>query len=894
MLLTLKAKNLSKALAFAVEINILINRRNSIDVRSAINVVQELLFDPDANQKMFALMLEQIALLTESYYGCCVLADISANADVSSCSTITSINLKSAQTFVNEDVLVTWIRNNKSFTRPSFFNTPYPKGCAELIHEGISTSAFLILPIKIHHELRAIYILARKRGYYNSDVLKKLRPVIGAITCTMQSAESVTGNFLGLDSRLSNKRYLSNLISSSPVGILVVDSDDCIVMNNPNITRMLLGAVDADPLSLKGENIKRFFPNYGRFFKWSNQSTKYDNDIETKGPRVWKEQTVLDNNHVKLTVDLTIFRYFHGDDCFVTLQVEDITEHVLETERHKQTVQKLAALTQLLPVGIIQVDTHWNCVFANDKWFEFSGFDGKLNVSQTWIDAIHPEDVESLLEGIKVSLETMSDYYHKVRVVSILGATKWADFHSRILIDEQNHVEGFIATFSDTTESHIIQEKLRQVAQFDTLTGLANRMLLQDRLERAFLNAQRDHSIVSIFFIDLDEFKNINDTLGHDIGDLLLQQVATRLSNIMRRSDTIARFGGDEFVVLLGKDDHFTEILVVAEKIITQLAEPYTIQSHQVYVTISLGIAQGSHSDSNPETLLKNADLALYSAKKEGKNTYQIYNQEFEHDTVKRLHLLNQLRSNNDMSRYILLYQPLCNTHDKSIRGFEALIRFLDGDGKLVSPDDFIPILEESGMILEVGKWVIKQSCKQLSLWQNQGIFPDNGYLSFNVSAKQLLKPGFIDDIKECCMHYKIEPRHLVVELTETVIINKPEKIRVILNEVRDFGIRLALDDFGTGYSSLSYLQNYPFDIIKIDKSFIDDLSENSKDSKITKAIVALASSMGLSVAAEGVENEFAYIAIKKMGVDSFQGYFMSKPISTEDAGLKLVQQTLY
>jgi diguanylate cyclase (GGDEF)-like protein/PAS domain S-box-containing protein len=850
--------------------------------------VQDLLFDPDANQKMFTLMLEQIAFLTESHYGCCVLADIAADTSVSNCSSTTSIHLKADRPFVNNEVLSNWIRSNKSFTRPSFFNTPYPKGCAELIQDGISTSALMILPIQIHHELRAIYILARKRGAYNSDVLQKLRPVIGAITCTMQSAESVTGNFLGLDSRIANKRYLSNLISSSPVGVLVIDSNGYIVMSNPTITHMLLGAIDSDPLLLKGEDIKSFFPNYERFFKWSSQRTKYADDIQTNGPRLWKQQTALGKNNEKRTVDLTIFRYFHGNECFVTLQVEDTTEYLSETERHQQTVQKLAALTQLLPVGIIQVDTYWNCIFANEKWFEFSGFDSNIDISHTWIDAIHPEDVEALLEGIKLSLETISDYHHKVRIVSTLGTTKWADFHSRVLLDEQHDVEGFIATFSDATESHIIQEKLRQVAQFDTLTGLANRMLLQDRLEQAFLNAQRDHSIVSIFFIDLDEFKNINDTLGHDVGDLLLQQVSTRLSNILRKSDTIARFGGDEFVVLLGKDDHFTEILVVAEKIIALLAEPFTIQSHRVYVTVSLGIAQGNHSDSNPETLLKNADLALYSAKKEGKNTYQIYNQEFEHDTVKRLNILNQLRSNSDMSRYILLYQPLCNTDDKSIRGFEALIRFLDDDGKLVPPDDFIPILEESGMILEVGKWVIKQTCRQLSLWQKQGVFPDNGYLSFNVSAKQLLKPGFIDDIKECCTHYKIEPKYLVMELTETVIINKPEKIRVILNEVREFGIRLALDDFGTGYSSLSYLQNYPFDILKIDKSFIDDLSENSKDTKITKAIVALASSMNLSVAAEGVENEFAYTAIKEIGIDLFQGYFVSKPISAEDAGLKL------
>jgi diguanylate cyclase (GGDEF)-like protein len=463
--------------------------------------------------------------------------------------------------------------------------------------------------------------------------------------------------------------------------------------------------------------------------------------------------------------------------------------------------------------------------------------------------------------------------------VTPLGATKWVDFNMRVLFSAEGEVEGFLGTCADVTDRYINEEKLRHIAEYDGLTGLANRVLFQDRLQQAFLDSQRDNALITVFFLDLDGFKDVNDTLGHNIGDILLQKVAERLLNTLRKNDTVARFGGDEFVVLLGHDNHATDADVVAMKVIESVAEPYLIEGNELYITTSLGIAQGNYIDASPDSLLKHADLALYNAKHEGKNTYQLFDEDLEAGSKQRISLLGLLRTGLKRNKFQLYYQPICLSTSSHLVGFEALLRFKDNKGHIVGPDKFIPLLEETGMIIDVGRWVINETCKQLKIWQSNELFPKDGYLTFNVSAKQLLDDSFVPHIRESCLLHKIDPRHLVMEMTESVIINKPEKVKDILKELKRFGLRLALDDFGTGYSSLSYLQNYPFDIIKIEKSFIDDLSDQSNNKKIVKAIIALAASLELQVVAEGVESEKIKNIISALGADWFQGFLISKPI---------------
>jgi len=496
---------------------------------------------------------------------------------------------------------------------------------------------------------------------------------------------------------------------------------------------------------------------------------------------------------------------------------------------------------------------------------------------------VHSDDAKSTLSNLRESLQLGCEFQTELRLVSPLGQVRWVDFNTQVLFDENGTVEGFLGTFADITERLLHQERLRHVAEYDSLTGLANRNLFQDRLQQAFYSSERSGSEVIVFFLDLDGFKDVNDSLGHPIGDSLLQQVSDRLLNVLKKNDTVGRFGGDEFVVLLSLTESKEDVTHIAKKVVDAIAEPFKINEHDIYITASVGIAMGTMPDSSPEQLLKHADAALYIAKNEGKNNFQLFNQQLDNKGKKRIALANQLRFGLKNNHFFLVFQPQAEIANQKLIGFEALLRFRGKNG-VVLPEDFIPILEETGMIIEVGKWIMEEACKQLRTWLNQSLFPEDGFLSINVSPKQLLDESIVPDIFNACQKYQIAPQQLVIELTETVIIDKPKKIKHTMESLKRIGVKLALDDFGTGYSSLSYLQRYPFDHIKIDKSFVADLLIDQNDAKITKAIIALAQSLGLKVTAEGVADIASLNKLKEYGADYYQGYFLSEPMAADHA----------
>lgn len=861
-------------------------RRRDQTTRIAIEEIQELLFDPDASDKIFSLLLGYMIDITNCDYGVCFVSSTNAEFPIEPGANLLPITHQDSPAFIDEKVLSSWVGEKNLLTSIVYYNSPIPTGTQAILRKEHEVSSIMILPISMHSQLRGICILGNKKDSFSPKVLGKVKTIIGAVICTLQTAETVRGNFSGLDQQIADNRYLSSLISSSPIGVIVVNADATILLSNPAaqdiFDEQAIDLENHESLTLAGNNIHQFFPNYEAFFQWSNQHGKMGDNEDTHSPRLWKQVLAHRKDGSSCIVNLTVFRYTHGAQRFTTLQIQDITTIQKSSEEYKRTSQQLNALTQLAPVGIIHVTAEWNCIFSNEKWTEFSGLSREESTEHNWINAIHPKDVSALLESLRNSLQEGVDHYSEVRLISPLGTTKWIDFSIRILFDTDGEIEGFLGTCNDITERYINQEKLRHIAEYDSLTGLANRMLFQDRLQQAFRDSDRDHSIVSIFFLDLDGFKDINDTLGHDVGDMLLQKVSDRLINILRKNDTVARFGGDEFVVMLGHDDHLAEVVIVAEKVIDSIAKPYELDGHEVFITTSLGIAQGDAKDSSPETILKNADVALYSAKKEGKNKYQLFNQEIEEGSKSRIQLLNDLRTGLARDVFTLHFQAICDALSNEILGFEALLRFTDKEGALIPPDRFIPLLEEYNMIVDVGQWVIEETCRQLSEWQKTDEFPENGYITFNVSAKQMLGNDLVKYIESACQTHKVDPSFLVMEITESVIINQTKHIINTLNTIRDLGVRLALDDFGTGYSSLSYLQKFPFNILKIDKSFVDDLTENSSDIKIFKAIIALANSFELKVVAEGVETEFARQMIVDLGANSYQGYFLSKPIPAE------------
>ena len=871
-----------------------INRRSDTSVRSAIDAIQNLLFDPQASAKIFPLMLQHMTSITDSDYGVILTANKDGVMPIAQDGKqqLHSTYNKEGIAFVCTRTVSHWLEQKVMPMRPVFFNDPIPKSHNALLLNPEQVSSLIILPVVSQNHLRGICILARQKGDYSGEMVRRLMPLLGSVICALQSADSVKGNLLSLNQKISDNRFLSTLLSTSPTGILVVDQNQEIVISNPAARQIFFPPLDPTDFNQQmaaldkplTQAISDLLPDFEKLFLWSNQKARYGEDNPSIGPTIWEDQRAKRIDGSEFLVNISVFRYTHGSQRFTTLQIQDITAMRESAEEYQQATQQLNALTHLVPVGIIRVDSDWNCVYANDKWYEFSGLIHEESQGASWINAIHSDDVKNILENLRESLQIGSEFHAELRLVSPLGQIRWMDFNTQVLFDDNGAVQGFLGTFADITERLIHQERLRHVAEYDALTGLANRNLFQDRLQQSFYASDRDGQEVIIFFLDLDGFKDVNDSLGHDTGDTLLQQVAERLLNTLRKSDTVARFGGDEFVVLLSNTEKENDVASVATKVIKTLAEPYNIDGQDVYVTASVGIAMGLGVNSSPEQLLKQADAALYLAKAEGKNNFQLFNDDLDKKAKHRINLANQLRLALQKDRFFLVYQPQTVVKDQQVIGFETLLRFKDDHNKTIMPDDFIPILEESGMIIDVGKWVIEEACKQLRFWQNQGLFPDNGFLSINVSPKQLLDESIISVIINACNKYQIEPEQLVVEITETVIIDKPQKVQKAMGLLKGIGVKLALDDFGTGYSSLTYLQRYPFDHIKIDKSFVADLITDENDAKITKAIIALAQSLGLKITAEGVSDLDCLNILKNYGADYCQGYFLGRPVVADEA----------
>ena len=420
---------------------------------------------------------------------------------------------------------------------------------------------------------------------------------------------------------------------------------------------------------------------------------------------------------------------------------------------------------------------------------------------------------------------------------------------------------------------------------YDQLTGLANRNLFIDQLKRALSRIKRQKKyLLAVIFLDCDRFKIINDSLGHLVGDRLLIQVAQRLEDCVRDGDLVARIGGDEFTILLENLTDTAQPLSVARRINQELQRPFAIMGHTIYISASIGIAYNSEDTELPEDLLGNADTAMYRAKAQGKSRYEVFDRTMYAQAQVRLNLETDLRAALHLQQFQLYYQPIVSLKNKRPIGFEALIRWNHPQKGLISPGEFIPIAEETGLIIPLSQWVIQEACSQMYIWQQKFMFPQPLTISVNLSRKQFSQPQLAEDIAHILHQTKIAPQNLKLEVTETALMDEHETAAAqILSQLKDLGVLLSIDDFGTGYSSLSCLHQFPIDILKIDRSFIGRMGTEAKYFDIVQAIVTLAKSLGLKVIAEGVETAEQLIYLQQLQCDYAQGYFFAKPLAAGD-----------
>ncbi|WP_116473832.1 putative bifunctional diguanylate cyclase/phosphodiesterase [Zobellella maritima] len=456
------------------------------------------------------------------------------------------------------------------------------------------------------------------------------------------------------------------------------------------------------------------------------------------------------------------------------------------------------------------------------------------------------------------------------------------EFTASPINDQGPDCPGMVLVFQDISKRKRTEQQLAYLAQYDPLTGLANRDMFLKLLHQAISRSDRHQHSLALLFLDLDRFKQVNDTQGHEAGDELLKQAAQRLQSRIRDGDTISRLGGDEFTVILEEIGESRGPAIVAQKLIDALSEPFMIKGNEIFIGTSVGIALYPNSADNAQALLKCADMAMYQAKAHGRNNFQFFTSQMQHRVTRALDLENRLRHALDRQELLLHYQPQVDIASGQIIGLEALLRWQPEGQPMVLPGQFISIAEETGLIVPIGEWVLRSACTQIQQWHASGLLAQNVSVSVNLSVRQLENKSLLTTLEKILRETRLKPSQLELEITESAVMKDPEVAVNVLRNINQQGIQVSLDDFGTGYSSLSYLKMLPLDVLKIDRSFVNDIGGDPSHEAILKAIVSLSKNLNLRVVAEGVETEAQLTFLRQLHCHSIQGYFVSKPKSAE------------
>lgn len=564
---------------------------------------------------------------------------------------------------------------------------------------------------------------------------------------------------------------------------------------------------------------------------------------------------------------------------------ERLNDDVGRRERDAADILKFSKAIEQSPSSVLICDRQWNIEYANRKFSQLTGHDpddiiGK-HPSSLIERSMNSREAWHLWQAIRLQVKRVGVWQGEVNSARRNGERYWEQLVVTPIKDNNGHSTGYLILGEDISIRKRYEQQLLRQANYDVLTGLPNRMLALDRLKLAIAQARRDDSQVGVMFLDLDNFKHINDTLGHDAGDTLLIEAAKRVSSCLRGTSTVARLGGDEFLVVLPGLSEPEAACQVAERILKTFSTPFVLGGQEVFITTSIGIATFPADSDNSGNLLQHADAAMYEAKHKGKSAYSRFTPEMTEVSHARLQMESHMRKAMDLGEFELCFQPIIDTASGSVVSAEALLRWHNPAMGLVMPDRFIPLAEETGLIIPIGEWVLQEACQAARSWQimtgcNIGV-------AVNVSPRQFRDPGFTDAVMRALEASGLKPELLELEITERLILDNSIETADILRTLDRSGIRLSVDDFGTGYSALSYLKSYPFDALKIDKSFIQDVLTESDNASLVRAIITMAHSLGLKVVAEGVEEEAQTHYLQKEHCDYAQGYFYSNPLPEQE-----------
>lgn len=553
----------------------------------------------------------------------------------------------------------------------------------------------------------------------------------------------------------------------------------------------------------------------------------------------------------------------------------------IQSDNHslKTSEDKFRQLTSLSPVGIFQVNPSNEVIYVNSRWCEITGMSQEDASLEHWLDCLTSTDRRAFLRA----WQQMTSKHEEIALevtMEIGGTSRYLFCEASPMLDEKETLQGYLGALLDISELQQAQIQMEKLAQYDPLTGLANRRQFRKKLEISIRESIEYGNPIAILFMDLDQFKRVNDSMGHDAGDQLLIIISKRLKECISRQDIIARIGGDEFTILLKNIKNSHDVHLIADRILNKLSEPMLIREMEIINTLSMGITLAPYDGTDVNELMRNADVAMYRAKEKGRNNYQFFSSDMNQEVVESLTIERQLRIAIEEDQFLVYFQPKMRLDTDQPCGAEALIRWKMPNGDLISPLRFIPVAEKSGLIVPIGEMVFRKSCETLVRLLAQDLWSKSSKMAVNLSAKQFEDPKLMSTIKTILNTTGCLPEYLECEITESTLMENFQGAIEVMKTIKGMGLSLAIDDFGTGYSSLSYLKRLPIDTLKVDRSFVMDIPKDVNDMEITAAVIAMAHKLHLKVVAEGVETREQLSFLKANRCEFAQGFYFSKPLS--------------
>ncbi|WP_135081894.1 EAL domain-containing protein [Terasakiella sp. SH-1] len=673
-----------------------------------------------------------------------------------------------------------------------------------------------------------------------------------------------------------NLKKLSRAVEQSPTSVMITDAHALIEYVNPKFTEIsgysLEEVMGQNPRMLSAQADKT---DYYEMWTTLNSGEEWHGEFCNKhkdGHIYWERAS------------LSSLKDQDGNITHYLAVKEDIT-------RRKQADEQLelaAAVFEAASEAIMVCDKDNVIETVNSSFSEITGFgiEEVIGKRPSMLKSGRHSDAffQQMMDSLRTTGRWEGEIWNRRKNGEVYP--QWLSI--KTIQDEGGKILRYISLFSDITKRKKDEERILYQANYDALTGLPNRSLFMDRLQRAIIGAERTKTKTALLFIDLDRFKHVNDTLGHACGDLLLQEAASRLTSLVRKSDTVARLGGDEFTVIITDLTDFRQMEHLVEKMLESLSAPYNLENNIAFVSGSIGITIYPNDGNNVEDLLKNADTAMYQAKESGRNLSQFFTKEMNEDATERRALETALHQALEREEFVLHYQPIIDVETQELNNCEVLLRWHQPEYGNVFPDKFIPLAEDTGLIIPIGEWVLEKACREAMIWASKTDNPPS--ISVNMSSRQFQRINVVDLVRNTLEKTGLPAERLTVEITESLLIVDDDSIVQQLHGIRKLGVGLSIDDFGTGYSSLSYLRRFPITTIKIDRSFILDLTSDSEAAAVVSAILSMARSLNLKVVAEGVETAMQLEQLRQGGCDFVQGYYFSPPVPVE--AFRIMAQT--